>query len=173
MTVREIAVAGLMIIGSFFCFLSALGLIRYPDLFGRLQASTKGTTFGVGMVMLAVAIHFGEGAPVSRAIAIILFLFVTSPVSGHMLGRVAFLFGVPLYPGTRDTGLEAYFNSIGHKIVPMDREIWADPAARIRESETQNVTKTTPRPDDEASCLADDQQGLPHPQPGEVDENEL
>lgn len=109
MTLQELSIAILMVIGTLFCFLAALGLVRMPDFYSRLQATTKATTLGAGLVMVSVALHFaGEGA-VTRAVAIVLFLFVTAPVSGHMLSRAAYLLGVKPWEKTRSDALAPYF----------------------------------------------------------------
>lgn len=105
--IREVSVGFLLIFGTAFCLLAAMGLIRMPDFYSRLQAITKATTLGAGCVMLAVAVHFAGGPAVTRALAILLFLFVTAPVSGHMLSRAAYMMGVPLWSNTISDALSS------------------------------------------------------------------
>lgn len=92
----EIFVSTFLILGCLFTFVAALGLVRMPDFYCRMQSVTKGTTLGVGLVMLAVAIFFNSGAGASRAVAVVLFFFVTSPAAGHMLSRAAYLIRMPM-----------------------------------------------------------------------------
>jgi multicomponent Na+:H+ antiporter subunit G len=89
-----------MISGSLFMFLSAIGILRMPDLFTRMHAATKVGTVGIIGIVSGVAIHFEEMKVVAPAILIILFFLATAPVAAHMIGRSAYLFGVELWKGT-------------------------------------------------------------------------
>lgn len=95
-------VAVLLVAGCLFCLAAATGLLRMPDIFCRMQSSSKGTTLGIGLIMLAVAIHFHNGAGASRAAAVVVFIFATSPVGAHMLSRASYLMKVPISPKTKD-----------------------------------------------------------------------
>ena len=80
--------------GSFFCSVAALGVLRMPDVYIRLHASTKAGTLGLGMIMIGVAFAFNELTVTSRVIAILLFVLITAPVASHMLGRAALYMGM-------------------------------------------------------------------------------
>jgi multicomponent Na+:H+ antiporter subunit G len=90
----------LMFIGASFLLLAAVGVTRMPDLFTRMQATTKAATLGVGCVVLAVAVHFGDLGVAARAAAVIIFVLLTAPVAAHMIARAAYLAGVPQWDGT-------------------------------------------------------------------------
>lgn len=90
----------LLLLGSIFMLLAAVGLARMPDVFMRLHSTTKSTTLGVGFIMLGVALLFNDFAIGVRALAIVAFMFSTTPVAAHMIGRAAYLSGVPLWEGT-------------------------------------------------------------------------
>jgi multicomponent Na+:H+ antiporter subunit G len=90
----------LLVIGALFMLLAGLGILRLPDLFMRLQASTKASTLGVGCMLLAAAIHFQDLAVTTRAVLVIAFFFLTAPVGAHMIARAAYAVGVPLWEGT-------------------------------------------------------------------------
>ena len=92
--------AVLLVVGAFFMLLAGLGVLRLPDLFMRLQASTKASTLGVGCVLLGVAIHFQDLGVTTRVVLIIAFLFLTAPVGAHLIARAAYAVGVPLWKGT-------------------------------------------------------------------------
>jgi multicomponent K+:H+ antiporter subunit G len=65
-----------------------IGLVRLPDFFTRLHAPTKATTLGVGGMLLASMTYFlSQGVPSLHELLIALFLFVTAPVSAHMLAK--------------------------------------------------------------------------------------
>lgn len=96
----DIATAACLFGGGLFAFVAALGLVRMPDVFIRMHAATKAGTLGVGLIMAAVAIHFGELGVLVRALAGIAFLIITAPVAAHLIGRVAYRQGVPMWAGT-------------------------------------------------------------------------
>lgn len=83
----DIIIAVLLILGGFFCFIAGLGLLRLPDIFIRLHASTKAGTLGVGMIVTAVMLADQNTVTCIKAVSIILFIMVTSPVAAHMIGR--------------------------------------------------------------------------------------
>lgn len=93
----DLLTALLLLSGGFFCAAAALGVLRMPDLMIRMHASTKAGTLGAGLILLAVAVHFGDVSVASRALAAIAFLLITAPVAAHMIGRAAYRTGVPLW----------------------------------------------------------------------------
>jgi multicomponent Na+:H+ antiporter subunit G len=92
----------LIVIGAVFMFFAALSLVRMPDLYIRMSASTKAATLGVGLVLLGAASHFAntDGGASLRALAVIVFIFLTAPVSAHMIARAAYFNGEPMWEGT-------------------------------------------------------------------------
>jgi multicomponent Na+:H+ antiporter subunit G len=84
-------------VGVAFDLFGALGLVRLPDVYNRLQAATKCVTLGTCMILIGVAVCAGSGPMVSRAIICTVFLLLTSPVGAHALARGAHLGGVKLW----------------------------------------------------------------------------
>lgn len=87
----EAVVSFFLIVGAFFALVGSLGLARLPDFLTRLHGPTKATTLGVGGILVASAIHFSvgiEGVSVHELL-ITLFLFMTAPVSAHLLAKAA------------------------------------------------------------------------------------
>jgi multicomponent Na+:H+ antiporter subunit G len=99
-TILEILAGLLLVGGGAFSLISALGVLRLPDVLIRMHASSKAGTVGAGMILLAVAVLYGGGEIVARAIAAIFFLLLTVPVASHMIGRAAYVTGVKLWSGT-------------------------------------------------------------------------
>ena len=99
-TILEILAVLLLVGGGAFSLISALGVLRLPDVLIRMHASSKAGTVGAGMILLAVAVLYGGGEIVARAIAAIFFLLLTVPVASHMIGRAAYVTGVKLWSGT-------------------------------------------------------------------------
>jgi len=85
----EIAVSVLIVIGASFALVGSWGLLRLPHLMARLHAPTKATTLGVGSVLLASMVYFfaiGMGVSMHELL-IVLFLFLTAPISASFLAR--------------------------------------------------------------------------------------
>lgn len=99
--------AALLLVGGSFALIAAMGVLKLPDLFTRMQASTKSATLGVGCTLLAAAVHFGEAGTATHAVLVVLFLFLTAPIAAHMIARAAYNVGVPLWKGTRIDELRA------------------------------------------------------------------
>lgn len=99
--------AFLLLFGSLFMLLAAVGVLRMPDVLTRMQAASKAATLGIACVFLGLAVHFQELGVASRAVLVIGFVFLTAPVAAHMLGRAALGLRLPLWPGTRREDLGA------------------------------------------------------------------
>lgn len=93
---REGVALFLLAVGVFFSFAGAVGILRFPDVYNRLQAATKNTTLGLLSILLAGVVALGFEAVTLKALAIVVFLLLTFPVSGHLLARAAYRTGVPL-----------------------------------------------------------------------------
>lgn len=90
----------LWITGAAFALLAALGVLRMPDVFMRMQASTKASTLGLGCLLLGAALQWGDFGSFARLGSIAAFILLTTPVSAHMIARAAYLAAVPLWSGT-------------------------------------------------------------------------
>lgn len=90
----------LMSIGALLMLIAAIGLVRMPDLFLRISASSKGATLGVVALMLATALHFGDLGVTSRTVAVSIFMLLTAPVAAHMAGRAAYKDGARFWERT-------------------------------------------------------------------------
>ncbi|MBM3249001.1 MAG: Na+/H+ antiporter subunit G [Candidatus Omnitrophica bacterium] len=86
-----------IIIGITFDLFGCIGLIRLPDVYNRLQASTKCVTLGTCGILLGVLIRFGFTAAGAKALLCIIFLLLTSPVAAHALARGAHKSGIKLW----------------------------------------------------------------------------
>lgn len=132
----EMLKAGLILVGAIFMFLAALGLVRLPDLLTRMHATTKAATLGASLVMLAVALHFGEVAVVARALGVILFIMLTAPVAAHVIGRAGYFVGAKLWHGTVKDELRPHYDPLTHELKSgLDDD--ADSAHRPRDGEEE------------------------------------
>jgi multicomponent K+:H+ antiporter subunit G len=87
----ELAVSLLMLAGGAFALVGAIGLVRLRDLYMRLHAPTKASTLGVGGALLASMLYFGWTGQrvVVHELLITLFVFMTAPISAHLLVKSA------------------------------------------------------------------------------------
>lgn len=83
----------LLIIGSVFSVIGAVGMLRFPDVYTRLHANTVCTVGGAVSILLALA-YKGPLLSASKFIIIILFIALTSPTASHMIANAAYHAGV-------------------------------------------------------------------------------
>jgi len=84
------------LIGSIFLFLGALGVLRMPDVFNRMQAGTKATTLGSIFFLIGIAIGNIACMCWGKVIILLLFIIFTNPISSHALARAAYNAGIKL-----------------------------------------------------------------------------
>ncbi|KRG76573.1 cation:proton antiporter [Stenotrophomonas ginsengisoli] len=87
----KILLSGVLLFGTFFIVIGAFGLVKLDDFFRRLHAPTKASTLGVGCILAAsVGYHLVLGEdPQPRELLITVFLFITAPVSAHLMAKAA------------------------------------------------------------------------------------
>jgi len=89
-TVMDVLTAALVLLGAGFALIGSVGLARLPDLFTRLHGPTKATTLGVGSILLGSILYFSARQGLSlHEVLVTLFLFLTAPVSAHLIARAA------------------------------------------------------------------------------------
>jgi multicomponent Na+:H+ antiporter subunit G len=87
--ITAIVTSVLILAGSFFALVAAIGINRLPDLYTRMHAASKAGTVGSGLLLLAVGIYSGDLAVFARAVAGFFFFILTAPVSAHLLAKAA------------------------------------------------------------------------------------
>jgi multicomponent K+:H+ antiporter subunit G len=87
----DILLSILILLGGFFTLVGSLGLFKLPDFYMRLHGPTKASTLGVGAVLLASALYFSfKTDSISlHEVLVTLFLFITAPVSAHLMAKAA------------------------------------------------------------------------------------
>jgi len=80
---------GFLILGSLLVLISSLGMLRFPDLFTRIHASSVATTFGAICVVIGLILYNGTDAVIFKLALMLLFLLFTGPTSTHALARAA------------------------------------------------------------------------------------
>lgn len=93
----DYVIAILIVIGSGFALIAALGVLRMPDFYMRMHAATKAGAFGALLLLLAAALYFGTFRAVVTSILVILFFYVTTPVAAQTLAESAYRRGIKLW----------------------------------------------------------------------------
>ncbi len=87
----------LIVVGLLFDVLGTLGLLRLPDVYNRIQASTKCVTIGTCFILTGVFAHAGLSSLGVKALICAAFVLLTTPVGAHAIARGAHISGVPLW----------------------------------------------------------------------------
>ena len=95
----------LLLTGASFAFLGALGLVRMPDIYNRIQASTKSATLGAIAILAGVALLYPEWW--TKLVCITGFLLFSSPVSSSVLARGVFKSGARHWTRRRSVDVKA------------------------------------------------------------------
>ena len=107
-----------LVIGTVFIFIASIGLLKMPDVYLRMSASTIAGTFGVASMLIAVAIFFGGLSLVLHIAGVIVFLILTVPVGAHMLGRTSHIIGLKMWDKTVADDMQGKYNEETHGFKP-------------------------------------------------------
>ena len=98
--------------GTGLILVASLGIVRMPDLLTRMHASSKAGTLGASLILVAVAFTLPYTGIVMRVALIILFLFLTAPLSAHMIARAGYRRGARL---CEETVVDDYRKARGNR----------------------------------------------------------
>jgi len=104
-TVRAAIVTALLVVGSFFLLVGTVGILRLPNVYNRMHATSKAATLGAASIFLAGFVYFGPAGKGLTSLVGIVFLFLTAPTGAHMISRAARRMGVPFLESVRWPGL--------------------------------------------------------------------
>ncbi|MGJ9381653.1 monovalent cation/H(+) antiporter subunit G [Salipaludibacillus sp. CF4.18] len=98
MSLIEIIISILLLIGGGLTFIGSIGILRFPDVYGRLHAATKSATLGVISIMFATFFYFWftHDIFVGKLLLTILFVFLTAPVAAFMVSKAAYNTGIKM-----------------------------------------------------------------------------
>lgn len=85
-----IAIASI-IFGTFFFLVGVVGLIRMPDVFTRMHATTKCDTMGAGLIFFGLIVWQGITFTSLNMVLIILFIWLTNPTAAHYIAKSAYV----------------------------------------------------------------------------------
>jgi multicomponent Na+:H+ antiporter subunit G len=96
----NVLVVVLCVVGVFFSASGAIGIVRMPDVYTRIQCSSKTITAGALPLLAALALAKGPvTAYGSRALLVAVLLLLVNPITAHALARAAYKTGVPMWRG--------------------------------------------------------------------------
>ena len=96
--------------------LAAVGVLRLPDLPTRMHATTKASALGAMLTMAGVAVYFSDSTVAARAVAIVIFIFLTAPIAAHVIGRAGYFTGIELWEGTVKDELRDRYDAQNHTL---------------------------------------------------------
>lgn len=94
----EVLVSVMIILGGLVALISAIGALRFPDVYTRSHAASKSSALGVLLVLIGVFLYFAfvDGYISIRLLLGIFFVFLTAPVGAHVICRAAYRSGVKM-----------------------------------------------------------------------------
>lgn len=97
--ISKFIVGFLVLLGALFSLVAAIGVVRLPDTYTRNHAASKSATLGVLCILLGLFMYYLliDHHANARVLLGIVFVFITSPVAGHLIMRAAYNSGVPLW----------------------------------------------------------------------------
>jgi len=113
---KDILIMILSTFGALFILSSALGLLKKPDVYLRISVTAKASTLGISLILASAAIFFNDFSVTTRVVAIILFVFLTISIGGHLLARAAYFTKTPIWKGTKIDDLAGQYDEVTHEL---------------------------------------------------------
>ncbi len=83
-----------LVSGGLFCIVGGIGMLRMPDLYTRLHASSVIESIGAGLILLGLMLQAGLSLTTLKLLTLFVLLFIASPTATHAIARVAMLRGL-------------------------------------------------------------------------------
>lgn len=84
---KELFISILILLGSFFILIAAVGLLRFKDLFSRMHATTKATSFGILILIIGVGLFYSTAIIWLKAAIVVIFIYLTAPLAAHSIAK--------------------------------------------------------------------------------------
>ncbi|WP_367127099.1 monovalent cation/H(+) antiporter subunit G, partial [Mongoliibacter sp.] len=118
----EILIMIMMTMGALFVLSTAVAMLTKPDVYMRINITTKTATLGLGLILLSAAVYFQDYSVTTRVVAIILFIFLTAPIGGHMLMRSAYFTKTKKWKGMKIDDLDGQYDTVTKELYSEDRD---------------------------------------------------
>lgn len=116
--------------------IAAIGIVRMPDFYLRLSVTIKAASLGTGLLLMGAAVFFGDISVNTKAIAIVFFLLLTTPVAGHMISRAAHFIGVKQWKGSVLDELKGQYDKTTHGLESGDNPRRNGPGSEDTQEQT-------------------------------------
>lgn len=120
-------------VGALTTLIAAIGLLKMPDIYLRMSASTIAGTFGVASMLIAAAIHFWDLGLALHVLGVIIFLILTVPVGAHLMGRAAYIIKLDMWEKTMHDAMKDKFDH--------QRQVFLSPDQLKEEASSKQKTK--------------------------------
>jgi len=84
---KDLVISILILLGSVFILISSIGLLRFNDLFSRMHATTKATSFGILLLIAGVGLFYSTGIIWFKAAIVVIFIYLTAPLAAHAIAK--------------------------------------------------------------------------------------
>lgn len=110
----------LLIVGSTFILIASIGLLKMPDVYLRMSASTIAATLGIFLILIACALHFRDLKVALHVFGIIIFLILTVPVGAHLMARASYISKLPMWDKTKCDDLKGKYDKFSNEFKSTD-----------------------------------------------------
>jgi multicomponent Na+:H+ antiporter subunit G len=109
---KESIAAFLLISGSLFMLISAIGVVKFSDVYMRMHAITKASSLGAILMLVAISIMYFEWIVWLESVMVVFFIIFTAPIASHMIAKAAHKANMPKGDGYIMDELEGIDNEI-------------------------------------------------------------
>jgi multicomponent Na+:H+ antiporter subunit G len=113
---NETIAAILLLMGSFFMLIAALGVLRLHDVYMRMHAITKASSLAIVLFLIALIVLLPGLRVILGSLLLIFFVIATAPISSHALARVSVQLGIKPASGRAQNDLEKAFQREKHSL---------------------------------------------------------
>ncbi|MEM6822205.1 MAG: monovalent cation/H(+) antiporter subunit G [Verrucomicrobiota bacterium] len=114
----NLLVSLIIVSGTLFVLVAALGIVRFPDLYMRMHAATKAGAFGGSLIFIGCGLHLNQLAVWIEVALIITFFFLTAPIAAQMIGRAGYLLKVEPWSQTKTDSLKGKYDCKSGELLP-------------------------------------------------------
>lgn len=94
----EWIVSILLISGSLFMLVAAIGVVKLSDVYMRMHAITKAASLGAILMLVAVSLLYVQWIVWIEALMVVVFVILTAPIASHMIAKAAHKTNMPKGP---------------------------------------------------------------------------
>lgn len=86
----ELIANGFILLGAIVCFVAAIGLVKFKDIYMKMHAATKASSLGCSLILIGVALQIRDLHAISEALMLIFFIAMTTPISAHLIAKAVY-----------------------------------------------------------------------------------